>query len=134
MNRMRSSAGRASAEDGFTLIELLVVVIIIGILAAIGIPAFLSQRERADVAALQSDLRNLSVQAEGYYHRNDTYNNFEASDAFLTFERSPNVVLTLDPADSQGDSYCIEAASNAEVWSIRTNPTLGAASLAEGAC
>jgi type IV pilus assembly protein PilA len=50
-------------EGGFTLIELLVVMIIIGILAAIAIPAFLSQKKKGYEASMKSDLRSLATEA-----------------------------------------------------------------------
>src|SRR5438445_13856845 len=55
---------------GFTLIELLIVVVIIGILAAIAIPKFATTKEKAYLAAMKTDLRNLATAEEGYASNN----------------------------------------------------------------
>ena len=46
-------------RKGFTLIELLIVVVIIGILAAIAIPKFANTKDKAKLASVQTDVRNL---------------------------------------------------------------------------
>lgn len=52
---------------GFTLIELLIVVVIIGILAAIAIPKFSGSKEKAILATMKADLRNLITAEESYF-------------------------------------------------------------------
>ncbi len=60
-------------EEGFTLIELLVVIIIIGILAAIAIPVFLSQRSKGYEASMKSDLRTVAQEVESANVDNQDY-------------------------------------------------------------
>ena len=60
-------------RSGFTLIELLIVVVIIALLAAIAIPKFSNTKEKAVLASLKSDLRNLATVEESYFSDNHIY-------------------------------------------------------------
>jgi type IV pilus assembly protein PilA len=66
---------RAQDEKGFTLIELLVVILIIGILAAIALPAFLNQRAKAQDSEAKSNVRTAQTAMETYYTDNQSYAN-----------------------------------------------------------
>lgn len=60
-------------RKGFTLIELLIVVVIIGILAAIAIPKFAATKDKAKLASVKSDLKQLMTAQEAYFSDFNTY-------------------------------------------------------------
>jgi type IV pilus assembly protein PilA len=101
---------RRNGEGGFTLIELLVVMVIIGLLAAIAIPLFLSQKDKARESAMKSDLRNAATAAETYaVENNGSYAGFD-----------PN---TDDPATTDIDETGGFQASNGVTISLVGAPT-----------
>jgi len=86
-------------SKGFTLIELLIVVVIIGILAAIAIPKFANTKEKAYVAAMKSDLRNLVTAQESYFADQVFYT---TSTTAINFSSSTGVTVTIGTANGTG--------------------------------
>jgi prepilin-type N-terminal cleavage/methylation domain-containing protein len=99
------------STKGFTLIELLIVVVIIGILAAIAIPKFANSKEKAILASMKSDLRNLVTAQEGFYFDNSDYAGSTTAGAqvnatggagSIPFRPSSGNVLTLNYVSATG--------------------------------
>ena len=80
-------------RKGFTLIELLIVVVIIGILAAIAIPKFANTKEKAYIAAMKSDLRNVATAQEGFYYDSAFYT---GNLTLLNFDPTAGVTVTIN--------------------------------------
>jgi type IV pilus assembly protein PilA len=95
------------SEGGFTLIELLVVMLILGILAAIAIPAFFNQREKANDAQAKAMVRSAETAAETYATDNGgLYEGLDATDL-------PPIEETITIAESTSKPY-LESATPIE--------------------
>ena len=82
-------------KSGFTLVEILIVIAIIGLLAVIAIPRFISYRSQAIDAQLKSDLRNAAVAVEAYFTKNTVYPSSIAEIDGFGFRLTEGVTLTL---------------------------------------
>jgi prepilin-type N-terminal cleavage/methylation domain-containing protein len=93
---------RRNRPSGFTLIELLIVVVIIGILAAIAVPKFASTKEKAYLAKMKSDLRNLATAQESYIAQNFVYYGGALPNPTMTYNPSAGVTITIPVASGAG--------------------------------
>ena len=96
-----------TAKKGFTLIELLIVVVIIGILAAIAIPKFANTKEKAYVAAMKSDLRNLVTAQEAYF--SDHTNLYAPAFSNISANYRPSTGVTVAIGSGTGTGWAASA-------------------------
>jgi type IV pilus assembly protein PilA len=110
LHKLRS---RIQDDKGFTLIELLVVILIIGILAAIALPAFLNQREKAQDSEAKSGARTAQTALETYYtdyqnYTGATVTELEKIEPAIKQFNTPAVRLIVTPA---ADNYVVSLES-----------------------
>jgi type II secretion system protein G len=74
---------------GFTLIELLIVVVIIGLLASIAIPKFASTKDKAKMASVRTDLRNVMTAQEAYFADTNVFGDLSQLQSASNFNLSP---------------------------------------------
>jgi type IV pilus assembly protein PilA len=112
---------RFRKHEGFTLIELLIVIIIIGILAAIAIPMFLNQRDKAKEAGVKEGIHSIQIGIQSYaVDYNDQYPGTTGTITDLAFMNGTYVDLWPKNGWSTTGGLMVSAASKGN---YQYNPT-----------
>jgi type IV pilus assembly protein PilA len=140
LKRLRERAG---SESGFTLIELLVVMLILGILAAIAIPAFLNQKEKAGDSKVKVQARTAATAMETYATDNNGAYTGATGSILNSYEPTVPVGATPSypggsvayritmPVSSAGVTYVIERST---AGAISGTCSVSSGSLPKGGC
>ena len=103
---------------GFTLIELLIVVVILGILVSIVVPKFANGKERAMVAAMKSDLRNLVSAEEAFFTSSLAYYSGAIPDPSFSYSPTQGVTVTLSSVTNAGWAATASHANTAKTCAV----------------